>query len=172
MHELLRMQLLDLPASGWQWHGDVSRLLMEDASRGRIEALHGLCQDVHWDVDLQHRGACYYLEGHWRVRVARHCSRCNAVFESDMQGLTRRDFRVATDDVSVEAGDVLAPPGELDMLDVLREDIWLDWPAVVQCRADCKGLCQHCGKDLNQGPCKCPADEGDHPFAVLRALKL
>jgi len=161
-----------LPATGWQWHGDVSRLLMEDGTQGRIEPLHGLCRDVHWDVDLQCRGACYYLEGCWQVRVVRHCSRCNAAFESDMHGITRRAFRVATDGGGVESGEVLAPPGELDMLDVLREDIWLDWPTVVQCSADCKGLCQHCGKDWNQGPCECPVDEGDHPFAVLRTLKL
>ena len=173
MHELLKVHLLDLPATGWQWHGEVSRHLMEDTHSGMVEPLHGLCGDVRWEADLQRRGACYYLEGCWEVRVVRHCCRCTAAFACVMRGNTRRDFRIdAQGAESAESGDALAPPGCVDMLDVLREDIWLEWPSFVQCRPDCRGLCQHCGKDLNEGPCTCPVEEDSHPFAVLRSLKL
>ena len=37
------------------------------------------------------------------------------------------------------------------------------------CREDCKGLCPTCGKDLNEGPCKC-GKELDPRLAVLAKL--
>lgn len=35
------------------------------------------------------------------------------------------------------------------------------------CAPDCKGLCTHCGHDLNEGPCAC-REENLSPFAVLK----
>jgi len=171
LHELLKIELLGLPASGWQWHGEISRQLLEDVDQGHIDALHGLCRDVRWDVDLQRRGGCYYLQGSWQARVCRHCRRCNTVFKQDMQGESRRNYRLAAGEDTGE-DEALAPPGRINLLDVLREDIWLTWRQTVVCMPDCKGLCQHCGKDMNRGPCACVAGDDDHPFAVLRTLKL
>ncbi|MGH2730855.1 MAG: YceD family protein, partial [Actinomycetota bacterium] len=39
------------------------------------------------------------------------------------------------------------------------------------CRASCKGLCAHCGADLNRGPCNCAAEETDPRWAPLAALR-
>lgn len=165
------VQLLDLPAAGWHWHAPVSRESLEDAGRGEVDALAGLCSDAFWHVDLEHAGDCYHLHGHWQVEVQRHCRRCNVPFVLDMRGDTLRDYRVS--DMPAEgAEDVLPPPGHIDLLDVLREDVWLAWQASVLCKPDCKGLCQRCGQNLNEGTCRCKADEGEHPFAALRHLKV
>jgi len=171
LHELLKIELLGLPASGWQWHGEISRQLLEDADQGHVDALHGLRRDVRWDVDLQRRGACYHLQGSWHARVCKHCRRCNIAFKRDIQGESQRNYRLAAGEDTGE-DEVLAPPGRVNLLDVLREDIWLVWHPTVVCMPDCKGLCPHCGKDMNRGPCACPVDDDDHPFAVLRTLKL
>ena len=37
--------------------------------------------------------------------------------------------------------------------DVLREQVVLAVPVKVICRQDCKGLCPHCGKNLNLEQC-------------------
>ena len=40
------------------------------------------------------------------------------------------------------------------------------------CREDCRGLCPHCGKDLNEGLCGCRSAEPEDPVdARLAALK-
>ncbi len=57
----------------------------------------------------------------------------------------------------------------LDMTEVLRQDVLVALPVHVLCRDDCKGLCPTCGKNLNEGPCECPADT-DPRWAVLRDL--
>lgn len=47
----------------------------------------------------------------------------------------------------------------LDIGEVVRQAVLLEIPMQVLCRPDCAGLCQTCGKDLNEGPCDClPAD--------------
>ena len=66
---------------------------------------------------------------------------------------------------------LLAPPGRLNLVDVLREDIWLAWPRDAVCRPDCKGLCPICGANRNQGECRCERGDADHPFAALGRIK-
>src|SRR2546422_2859983 len=43
----------------------------------------------------------------------------------------------------------------------VREELLLAVPQWVVCRDDCRGLCPRCGKDLNAGPCGCPAAPAD-----------
>jgi len=37
----------------------------------------------------------------------------------------------------------------------IREEIILSYPVSPLCNIDCKGLCQKCGKNLNEGGCNC-----------------
>jgi uncharacterized protein len=44
---------------------------------------------------------------------------------------------------------------EADISIPLQEEIILALPVRRLCQKDCKGLCPHCGADLNQSECKC-----------------
>jgi uncharacterized protein len=37
----------------------------------------------------------------------------------------------------------------------IRDEIILDYPLKPLCRANCKGLCPKCGRNLNEGACGC-----------------
>jgi len=41
--------------------------------------------------------------------------------------------------------------------DVVREQVLLSLPERTLCQPDCKGLCPHCGQNLNQQACNCQA---------------
>jgi len=60
---------------------------------------------------------------------------------------------------------------ELDLSQVAREQIVLNLPEQVLCRDDCKGICARCGKDLNEGDCRCGQDDIDPRWAALKSLK-
>ncbi len=60
--------------------------------------------------------------------------------------------------------------GKIDLTPDIREDIILAIPAKPLCRADCRGICLLCGRDLNRGDCGCPAPADDSPFAQLTRL--
>jgi len=55
--------------------------------------------------------------------------------------------------------------------DVLREQVLLALPLKVTCREDCKGLCPHCGKNLNQEQCSCTTSVEDPRWAALKQLR-
>jgi uncharacterized protein len=54
---------------------------------------------------------------------------------------------------------------------MLREHIILAAPMQPLCREDCAGLCTRCGKDLNEGPCQCPAEPQSTAIRVVRGTK-
>jgi uncharacterized protein len=71
-----------------------------------------------------------------------------------------------------------APPGEfgvgedgfIDLSPLVRQLSLLDIPMKPFCREECKGLCAHCGGDLNLDPCDCELDDIDPRLESLRSL--
>ena len=60
--------------------------------------------------------------------------------------------------------------GFLDMDEQLRAQLEMEFPVRFLCRDDCKGLCQRCGKNLNEGKCDCVEKEIDPRMAPLQKL--
>jgi uncharacterized protein len=55
--------------------------------------------------------------------------------------------------------------------DVVREQVLLAVPLKVTCREDCKGLCPHCGKNLNQEQCSCAVAQEEPRWAALKEIR-
>lgn len=112
----------------------------------------------------------YYWQGSLATRLASACRRCLEPMTVDVDASVSALFteEEGADDASTY---VIQRDGtELDLGPMVREELALAAPKYVTCRDSCKGLCAHCGKDLNQGPCSCEP-EPDPRWAVLRALR-
>jgi uncharacterized protein len=59
----------------------------------------------------------------------------------------------------------------IELAPMLREHIILASPMQPRCRENCVGLCARCGKDLNEGPCQCPAEAPSTAIRVIRTSK-
>ena len=59
----------------------------------------------------------------------------------------------------------------VELAPMLREHVILAAPMQPLCREDCEGLCARCGKDLNEGPCQCPAEVPPTAIRVIRSTK-
>ncbi len=55
--------------------------------------------------------------------------------------------------------------------DVLREQVLLALPLKVTCRENCRGLCLHCGKNLNLEQCSCTTPMEDPRWTALRDIR-
>jgi uncharacterized protein len=55
--------------------------------------------------------------------------------------------------------------------DTLREQVLLSVPLKALCREDCKGLCPHCGKNLNESECSCTEHLEDPRWAALKEIR-
>ena len=60
--------------------------------------------------------------------------------------------------------------GFLDLDEQLYEQLEMEFPMRFLCREDCKGLCQKCGKNLNDGQCDCDHKEIDPRLEPLRKI--
>jgi len=59
----------------------------------------------------------------------------------------------------------------LFLADILAEQVNLALPMKVICRSDCRGLCPHCGANLNNEECRCEKQASDPRLAPLARLK-
>lgn len=112
------------------------------------------------------------VRGAFVGRVLSSCRRCLAPVELD----AAEEFDLLFDP-KTEAGDgdlavyALNPTAdELDLSDTIRERVQLLLPDFPLCREECLGLCDSCGKNLNEGPCGCSEEEIDPRWGPLRAL--
>ena len=56
---------------------------------------------------------------------------------------------------------------ELDTEQLLSEELLIHMPMKILCREDCKGICNRCGANLNQGPCHCKEEPKDPRMAAI-----
>ena len=55
--------------------------------------------------------------------------------------------------------------------DVVREQVLLAMPLKTVCSDACKGLCPHCGRNLNQGACDCREERSDPRWDALKGIR-
>lgn len=97
------------------------------------------------------------------------CDRCLAPFE-----LNRRYDFTHTLVVELHSEDsdafVPVPDYKLDVYELCRADLVLEIPIKLLCRENCKGLCDRCGKNLNEDSCDCAQGEIDPRLSALSEL--
>jgi uncharacterized protein len=59
---------------------------------------------------------------------------------------------------------------EIDLGQLMKEQFVLSLPMKPLCRDECRGLCPHCGTNLNAGACACKSEREDPRLATLRTL--
>lgn len=81
------------------------------------------------------------------------CDRCLAEFRReyscDFEHILVRSVNTDNDEYIVTESD------QLDLDELVIMDMLLQIPSKMLCREDCKGLCSHCGTDLNYNECNC-----------------
>jgi uncharacterized protein len=65
---------------------------------------------------------------------------------------------------------VIIEDGFLDIDEQLLTQLELEFPSRFFCKEDCLGLCQRCGKNLNEGECGCTKKDIDPRLAPLQAI--
>lgn len=98
---------------------------------------------------------------------SRSCDRCSTDFTREMDMLF--EHRLAQTLVDDGNDDYIETPDfKLELDDIVISDILLSLPQKNLCKDDCKGLCQICGKNLNEGDCSCDKREIDPRLEMLK----
>ncbi len=119
------------------------------------------------------------LRGRLSTGLELQCARCLEPVKQDVE----REFELLYRPLGADAGrdelSVTAAEAEIGyyqgdgilLEDVLREQVLLALPLKVTCREDCKGLCPHCGKNLNEEQCSCDVPMEDPRWAALKEIR-
>lgn len=120
-------------------------------------------------VLVRNRAGLITLDADIELEVIFDCDRCG---KSTTRVLNYHFEHILVLSLSNESNDeyIEVPDYNLEVESLLRDDIFLEFPAKLLCKQDCKGLCQRCGKNLNDGECSCDKGELDPRLAVLKAL--
>ncbi len=65
---------------------------------------------------------------------------------------------------------ITVPDMKFDVDEFVYSEVILDLPSKHLCNENCKGLCEKCGKNLNEGECDCKTREVDPRLAKLMEL--
>lgn len=178
----MKIHISDIPAEGG---------LQINASSSSVEWLKTVLIDVfgpehikkddggRLDLQIHRNDRDLTIIGGVVLKFHPSCDRCLAVFQKNEQipihqimlpvhekkNKKKEEIETDDEDLGYYNGD------EIDLAEIVKEYILLAQQMVNLCKDDCKGLCAKCGKNLNNGPCKCREKEKrDSPFAVLKKL--
>jgi len=108
------------------------------------------------------------------------CARCVEPVAVPLEG--EFDLLFRPENADAEAGERAITEDETEigyygksgllLEDVVREQVLLSLPGRTLCQFDCKGLCAHCGQNLNVKDCGCEASVGskDPRWSALQGL--
>lgn len=168
---------------------NVSQLLKEQSGGMREYSLH---EDIsHLDPDIKPLSTLdgsiqmirtadgILVRGVLNTSVELSCSRCLEPFSMPVRFVLEEEFHPTIDITTGASLPRLDEDEEataiddhhiLDLTEVVRQDILLAIPPFPVCRTKCAGLCPHCGKNWNEGPCDCKDEDIDSRFEILKTL--
>jgi uncharacterized protein len=127
--------------------------------------------NVDGDIDLVSHQTCDRCAGEFEKAEAVHVHTVLAPkYESERQRRLEEELEVELVEEDVEFS--FYEGDRFDLAEVIREQIVLAQPMQRLCRPDCKGLCQNCGKNLNEGPCDCHVEARPNSFAALEGVRI
>ena len=187
--DLLTPKIVDITEEGISLSGDLT-----GEEVGLTDADVSIRGTVAVGLDLRAIERTIYVTGVVEGTAVRQCVRCLKDFDDPLAFSLRVAYeweakttvtpakrdnvlkKKMTTDPEVEEkeqnDDLYHFSGDhLDLAPMLREQLILASPMHPLCSEECLGLCARCGKDLNEGPCRCGEEPTGSPFEVLRTMK-
>jgi uncharacterized protein len=182
-------------------NGGVTKILPEDLypdpllldvtlEPGSVEYVHGIHQVGPLTVKGQaerieeHRGGRDIVEDiRLRAKIVGDfevlCARCLDPLRQHVEQRFDLIFRPAGADSEMAERSISEAETEIGyyetsgllLEDAVREQVLLSLPDRSLCREDCKGLCLHCGANLNETSCSCGEENVDPRWAALKGLE-
>jgi DUF177 domain-containing protein len=148
----------------------------------------GVVGPIRFRGTLARTGDRFLLRGRITATLQLACGRCLKPFtqavdtEVDLTYVPRvaagpaaKDAKGRAADTEVELQDedlstAYYDDHLLDLGEMIREQFYLALPMRPLCRADCPGLCPHCGADRSLEQCQCHEEWVDPRLAALKAI--
>lgn len=125
-----------------------------------------ILEPVFFDGKLSLLENIFFLDGKCTSKLQLTCYRCLEKFNYDVE--IEIHERLTNDSANKDDEIILIDSGTLDITEILLNNIFVSLPMKRLCSNDCKGLCQHCGTNLNISTCNCDKDDIDPRLTKLK----
>jgi len=142
------------------------------------EDAYAVAAPVHLVMDVHKDGDAYRVTGRVTTRLELECGRCLEPFEIPVDSAFELRYvpqaaNTGEGEREVEEDDLTTAYYKDEMLDLgelMHEQFVLALPMKPLCADACRGLCPHCGTNLNTSACDCAPAWEDPRLAVLKGL--
>jgi uncharacterized protein len=130
-------------------------------------------------IDVHKDGEAYRVTGNVTTRLQLECGRCLEAFEIPVDSpfelryvpevvaaADAMEREVSEDDLTTS----YYKEDSIDLAELMHEQFVLALPMKPLCADACKGLCPHCGTNLNKSSCDCAPTWEDPRLATLKGL--
>lgn len=110
------------------------------------------------------------VTGRIELTVRFLCDRClePVLYPFDISFEKEADMRQSDEERRADLDEQAYIQGfELDTEQLALEELLMHMPMKILCREDCRGICNRCGANLNQGPCHCKEEPKDPRMAAI-----
>jgi uncharacterized protein len=157
----------------YNWE-ETQRVSPETLDRYELLALG----DVTWRGQVVYADPGYFLRARLSYEQTLSCNRClkpivePTVADVELMILVQHGPEAESEHALHEQdlGELYVTEKVFETDPILIEQLQLNVPMKPLCRPDCKGLCQECGADLNEGACSCGTAKVDPRWSALAAL--
>lgn len=148
------------------------------AGQAKIEA-----QSVEGHVKVTTLRDNVLVQGDVSATVPLECSRCLEMFDLPIEATLEEQYEPVIDVYTgapvrrddKERNDLIFDIDANHMMDLtepVRQALLVALPMKPLCREECKGICLHCGGNLNETDCGHTEETNDDRWSGLRALRL
>lgn len=138
-----------------------------DMSDINIDGVYPFKAPVSVIATAKNRASLVTLYFELSFDYCRSCDRCGEEYTRQMNmSFNHKLAQTLVDDGNDDY--IETPDFTLELDEIVISDILLSLPAKNLCREDCKGLCQSCGQNLNNGECSCDKRQIDPRLEILK----
>lgn len=174
----MKISVSNIPEEGLDLQFIKSRGWFESAMSDQV-SLCACAKDIQVSCTLKRLRENVFLEGSIATVLELACCRCLETATLPVDTSFRYTLIPVPDrqdsEVELESEDLEYSYYENDAVDLeplIFEQIVLQIPIKALCQDDCRGLCPHCGVNLNTAACRCQEDIVDDRLAVLKTIKI
>lgn len=133
-----------------------------------------ILEPVAVDYTAINKGKFIELTGIIQAKLQLYCGRClqkvDYLLCADYDEKFIHQSQVDSIEPDIlEEGHVFVE-NEIPLTHMVEQNIIFNMPLRVLCDDDCRGLCEHCGVDLNKKTCHCDKEHIDPRLSVLKEL--
>lgn len=135
--------------------------------------------DLHFTLLLKGNSKKVSIQGSFTAAVTAECHRCLKDLLIDLRRTFHLTYlapdpeRFAREEVELDSDELEVAYLEsqyLPLHELIREQVYLALPMKFLCSSECRGLCPHCGQNLNEVECVCAEAAVDPRWASLKAI--